>query len=459
MTPQSVWDIERNDIAACVDFHDVHGARPDDIRTMVMLQDDPTELLQIIAGWAPQAAVSTPAYSEESDVAPTEEFDVGQLEADMDALASEIIAEWEAESRDDQIGAPHGSGHGYNPNRAGNGQFGSGPHHDRKTTRAERAEGHAHKAEWQLNAIAEKRQVAETKHATSKTKAAASMKEAKAAKALAKKEPTAENVAAWHTSTKQAIRDRTAAEKHGTAAQRHADLHDKAETTHAIAQAKLKEAQRAASAAPAPIAPARELHGIGFDRVHGEGAGGEAVSPTHAPAGQRQHVTEAAAAEHARAKGSEIDSEVTARAKAAEAVSAAAEKAASRGTTSLWKPTSVAEEEQRYRDRVSQGSKPHDPRKGGESWPDYNVRISNEHQASAARMHREAQDNRAPLPRAAETIGFSSLPGKKRRDEADDLAENARALVAVAKEYPSEASISAAREAVELARQARQGDE
>ena len=61
MIPRSVWDIDRNDIAACVEYHDANGATPDDIRTMIMLQDDPAELLAIIAGWKPASAAALAA--------------------------------------------------------------------------------------------------------------------------------------------------------------------------------------------------------------------------------------------------------------------------------------------------------------------------------------------------------------------------------------------------------------
>lgn len=47
----TVWDLPRNDLAACEAYHEAHGATPDDVRVMLKLQDDPTELMRIVATW------------------------------------------------------------------------------------------------------------------------------------------------------------------------------------------------------------------------------------------------------------------------------------------------------------------------------------------------------------------------------------------------------------------------
>lgn len=53
----SVWDLERNDVQSCVALYESRVARgatvsPSERRAMIKLQDDPKELLKIMAGWS-----------------------------------------------------------------------------------------------------------------------------------------------------------------------------------------------------------------------------------------------------------------------------------------------------------------------------------------------------------------------------------------------------------------------
>lgn len=51
-TLESVSDIPRNNVAACIAYARKHkGVTPDEAHVMVMLQDDPTELLKVMAKW------------------------------------------------------------------------------------------------------------------------------------------------------------------------------------------------------------------------------------------------------------------------------------------------------------------------------------------------------------------------------------------------------------------------
>lgn len=53
MTAKTVWDLPRNDIAACIEYHDKHpDMTPEEIRIMVKLQDDETQLMEITKGWS-----------------------------------------------------------------------------------------------------------------------------------------------------------------------------------------------------------------------------------------------------------------------------------------------------------------------------------------------------------------------------------------------------------------------
>lgn len=47
----SVWDIDRNDVAACVEFYRLYGVTEDEGRVMLQLQDDPAELERIMRDW------------------------------------------------------------------------------------------------------------------------------------------------------------------------------------------------------------------------------------------------------------------------------------------------------------------------------------------------------------------------------------------------------------------------
>lgn len=61
MVAKTVWDLDRNDIAACIEFHDEHPSMTsEEIRVMVKLQDDPAELMEIAKGWRRPAAVPGP---------------------------------------------------------------------------------------------------------------------------------------------------------------------------------------------------------------------------------------------------------------------------------------------------------------------------------------------------------------------------------------------------------------
>lgn len=50
--PESVWDLPRNDVAACVAFYRARGAvTPEEMSVMLRLQDDDRELMRIAANW------------------------------------------------------------------------------------------------------------------------------------------------------------------------------------------------------------------------------------------------------------------------------------------------------------------------------------------------------------------------------------------------------------------------
>jgi hypothetical protein len=50
--PQSVWDIPRNDVAACVAYYKSRGAvSGEELSVMLKLQDDDTELLELAQAW------------------------------------------------------------------------------------------------------------------------------------------------------------------------------------------------------------------------------------------------------------------------------------------------------------------------------------------------------------------------------------------------------------------------
>lgn len=52
-TVATVWDLPRNDIAACRAFWDSHAITPEEWRTMLRLQDDPAELIAAAKTWTP----------------------------------------------------------------------------------------------------------------------------------------------------------------------------------------------------------------------------------------------------------------------------------------------------------------------------------------------------------------------------------------------------------------------
>jgi hypothetical protein len=48
----SVWEIPRNDVAACVAFYRARGqVTPDEMSVMLRLQDDDAELMRTAADW------------------------------------------------------------------------------------------------------------------------------------------------------------------------------------------------------------------------------------------------------------------------------------------------------------------------------------------------------------------------------------------------------------------------
>ena len=51
--PESVWDIPRNDVAACVAFYRARKGKitAEEMSVMLRLQDDDTELLRIAEKW------------------------------------------------------------------------------------------------------------------------------------------------------------------------------------------------------------------------------------------------------------------------------------------------------------------------------------------------------------------------------------------------------------------------
>lgn len=51
-TPKTIWDIDRNDIAACRAYHDaLGGITSDEARVMIRLQDDPAKLKIEMRTW------------------------------------------------------------------------------------------------------------------------------------------------------------------------------------------------------------------------------------------------------------------------------------------------------------------------------------------------------------------------------------------------------------------------
>lgn len=49
--PTTIWDIPRNDIEACRAYWLTGKATSDDLHTMMMLQDDPAELIVAMRDW------------------------------------------------------------------------------------------------------------------------------------------------------------------------------------------------------------------------------------------------------------------------------------------------------------------------------------------------------------------------------------------------------------------------
>lgn len=55
-----IYQIPRNDVAACIAYHDERGGvTPDDLHVMFMLQDDPSELTRVSASWKAPGEVRT----------------------------------------------------------------------------------------------------------------------------------------------------------------------------------------------------------------------------------------------------------------------------------------------------------------------------------------------------------------------------------------------------------------
>lgn len=207
--------------------------------------------------WAPGDVVMSPSVTSESS------SDLTAIEADMDALVASILDE----SRFDD------TGHG-NPYHAGDGKFSSGGG-GRRGSKVERAQGHVEKAAGHVGELTRRHGEAVASHRTALASSEAAVKEARRAAQTAKKSPTSENIKAWQTATNKAIRAKAASDKHGVTSERHSAALEKAHTTHALAQAKLHEAQRAS--VPTPTGPRSiEVHpnGVGFERVHGEGTTG-----------------------------------------------------------------------------------------------------------------------------------------------------------------------------------------
>lgn len=50
-TPDSVWEIPRNDVRACVRYYEAHGVTEDEVAVMLQLQDDPGELKTLAQRW------------------------------------------------------------------------------------------------------------------------------------------------------------------------------------------------------------------------------------------------------------------------------------------------------------------------------------------------------------------------------------------------------------------------
>lgn len=520
-----------------LDRNDAQGAREayvngllngtwtsEDSRRMLAMQDDPTELLALmkvanrdpnvagaLAKMAATEALKAPPEpvrpwlkdlgyerADEDSRASAPDLTMAEIRAEITALTAEIEDEWrgdEDELREDMtigLGAHQVGGGKFDPSKhprthgrfANNGGRhkpegeGAAKRHsakarstpEAKAAKAERAKGHAERATNALGAIEKRRATSEAKHAQAIEATKTALAEAKAARDLAKKDPSAKNLQAWERATQRAVKARAAVDKHAEAATKHAELHEKAKTTHALAQSKLKEAERAAGAGDHALPQSRDIMGIGFERIGGghSEAGAEVSSAAAPVAGHKSHISET----DFRLIGERRAAEVKA---AAEAAKAAEPKPT--GTTSLWKPTSVAQEAAIHEARVKQGGGS-DGRRAGESWYDYDRRQGAARQAASAREHSAAAaerdryvvppgsipfpEQRAELPRAvalpkaAELVGFGSLPSKKKRKDelrADEAMATAEALADVAKRHPSPESISRAREAIAHARE------
>lgn len=235
--------------------------------SLMMLQDDPDALIAAIAQEKRSAASGRDGAGD----------GLSQLESDMASLEA-ALAQADADvGRSDQVAQ------GYNPYRD-HGKFAPGPHADRKTAKVERASAMAAQAQQHVEAAVSRHGQAVTAHRAAVQEAGQALKAARAAGAKAKESPTAGNIAAWQAATNHARRAQANAAKHGESVAKHEALVERANTTHAIANAKLHEASRAA-AQQAPSGP-RSIQvnprGVGFERVAGEDETG-AVLHTPAP--------------------------------------------------------------------------------------------------------------------------------------------------------------------------------
>lgn len=73
MPPSSVWDIDRNDLQACLDYYNSRGSiTSGEARVMLQLQDEADDLLGVMRTWEivqrpDRAASPEPAQADELD--------------------------------------------------------------------------------------------------------------------------------------------------------------------------------------------------------------------------------------------------------------------------------------------------------------------------------------------------------------------------------------------------------
>jgi hypothetical protein len=172
----------------------------------------------------------------------------------------------------DQPRGPGGQWGGGGASQAPKAAGGTAPGQSASLTRVERAKAEATRAATKAGTAVERHLAAQGKQRASKEAAVVALKESKTAARIAKRTPTPDNVREWQAATKKAISARDQAARHTSEAILASSAHAKAQTAHALAQANLREAHRAAAAPVVVRAKAVEVHprGIGWERIREE---------------------------------------------------------------------------------------------------------------------------------------------------------------------------------------------